>query len=158
MNVNLFRKSSIDRVNSPEKLNEHIRVTNPSVWLILSAIVILLVGVIVWGIFGSIETNVETCAISEGNSVYCIVTKEQKEWIEEGMQITVEGKTGTVTKVQSSPKQLDESMDDLVLYLTGFSKGDFYYMVNIQIEGLENGVFPAVIAVERIHPISFVIR
>ena len=59
MNTNLFRKSSIDRVNSPEQLNEYIRVANPGVWLILAAVVALLVGVVIWGVWGTIETTVE---------------------------------------------------------------------------------------------------
>lgn len=49
MNDKIFRKSSIDRVNSPEQLNDYIRVANPSVWVILLAIAVLLVGVVIWG-------------------------------------------------------------------------------------------------------------
>lgn len=43
MNEQLFRKKSIERVNSPEQLNEHIRVANPGVWLVLAAVIALLV-------------------------------------------------------------------------------------------------------------------
>ena len=42
MKNDLFRKSSIDRISSPEQLNDYIRVTNPSIWVILAAIIILL--------------------------------------------------------------------------------------------------------------------
>ena len=42
MNSQLFRKSSIDRVSSPEQLNSYIRVSNPGVWLVLAAVVLLL--------------------------------------------------------------------------------------------------------------------
>lgn len=35
MNQQLFRQSSIDRVFSPEQLNDYIRVTNPGVWMVL---------------------------------------------------------------------------------------------------------------------------
>ena len=52
MNENLFRKKSVDRVSSPEQLNDYIRVANPSVWMVLAAVVILLAGVIVLRIFG----------------------------------------------------------------------------------------------------------
>ena len=49
MNSQLFRKKSVDKVSSPEQLNEYIRVANPGVWMVLAAIVILLAGVVVWG-------------------------------------------------------------------------------------------------------------
>lgn len=55
MNDEIFRKESIDRVNSPEQLNDYIRCVRPSVWVALGAIAVLLAGVIVWGVFGQID-------------------------------------------------------------------------------------------------------
>ena len=52
----IFRKSSIDRVASPDQLNDYIRVSNPSVWMMLAAVVVLLAGVCVWGVFGRLES------------------------------------------------------------------------------------------------------
>ena len=51
----LFRKKSMDRINSPEELNDYIRVTSPSVWLVLLACVVILVGALVWGSIGTVE-------------------------------------------------------------------------------------------------------
>ncbi len=53
----LFREKSLDRVSSPEKLNDYIRVTKPAVWLVLLAIVVLLAGMLIWGIFGTVEVK-----------------------------------------------------------------------------------------------------
>ena len=53
----IFRKKSLDRVSGPESLNDYIRVTTPSVWIILLALVILLLGILAWSIFGRIETK-----------------------------------------------------------------------------------------------------
>ena len=53
----LFRKKAMDRVSSPEDLNEYIKVITPSVWLLLTAIIILLVGMVVWSIAGSVKVN-----------------------------------------------------------------------------------------------------
>ena len=56
----IFRKKSLDRVTSPEQLNDYIKVTTPSVWLILIASLILIVGVVVWAVFGRIQVKNET--------------------------------------------------------------------------------------------------
>lgn len=53
----IFRQKSIDKISSPEKLDDYIRVTTPSVWITLAAIVVLLVGVIVWGVFGELTIH-----------------------------------------------------------------------------------------------------
>ena len=55
----IFRQKSLDKVSSPEKLDDYIRVTTPSVWITLTAIVLLLVGAVVWSIFGEVEVHNE---------------------------------------------------------------------------------------------------
>ena len=56
-NTTIFRQKSIDRISSPEELHDYIKVSSPSAWVVLTAIIVLLVGVLVWGIFGSITVN-----------------------------------------------------------------------------------------------------
>ena len=53
----IFREKSLERVSSPEALNDYIRVTTPSVWLVLAALIILLGGMLVWSIFGTVEVH-----------------------------------------------------------------------------------------------------
>ena len=53
----IFRQKSIDKVSSPEKLDDYIRVTTPSVWITLAAILVLLAGAIIWGIFGEVTIH-----------------------------------------------------------------------------------------------------
>ena len=47
---NVFRSANLERMSSPEKLNDYITVSNPSVWIILAAIAIMLIGALVWGV------------------------------------------------------------------------------------------------------------
>ncbi|MCR5683912.1 MAG: hypothetical protein K6G81_00630 [Lachnospiraceae bacterium] len=53
----IFREKSIERISSPEQLNDYIRVTTPSVWLVLAAVIILLAGMFAWSIFGTVEAH-----------------------------------------------------------------------------------------------------
>jgi hypothetical protein len=52
----LFRKKSLERISSPEQLDDYIKVTSIPVWIILLGIVVLLAGMLVWGTFGTVET------------------------------------------------------------------------------------------------------
>ena len=38
-----------------EQLNDYIRVATPSVWLVLAALVLLLIGMLAWGALGTVE-------------------------------------------------------------------------------------------------------
>ena len=61
MNTNgLFREKSLERISSPEQLDDYIRVVSPAIWLLLIGVVLLLAGVLVWASVGSIPvTNAE---------------------------------------------------------------------------------------------------
>ena len=55
MKNSIFRKKSMDRVSSPEQLNDYIRVTSPGVWLFLIALILLLTRFIIWAAFGRLD-------------------------------------------------------------------------------------------------------
>lgn len=58
METGLFRKSSMERISSPERLNEYIKITNPGIWTILLGCLALLIAVGFWGFYGSIPDSV----------------------------------------------------------------------------------------------------
>ncbi len=60
----LFRKTAIDNVRTPEQLNDYIKVTTPGVWTALAAVVILLGALVFWGIFGSVEVTAVTNGVT----------------------------------------------------------------------------------------------
>ncbi len=59
MSKNIFREVSLERLSSPEQLDELINVTSPKAWLALLAIACLLISAIAWGFLGSIPTKIE---------------------------------------------------------------------------------------------------
>ena len=61
----IFRQKSMDRVSSPEQLNDYIRVTTPSVWLVLIAVIVLLLGILGWSVFGTVENHGEDGSVEE---------------------------------------------------------------------------------------------
>lgn len=58
MENRVFRKVSLDRLSSPEQLDQVMQVTNPRGWLALGAVGVLLVLAIGWGIAGSLSEKV----------------------------------------------------------------------------------------------------
>ena len=61
----IFRKKSMERVSGPETLNDYIRVTTPSVWIVLIALVLLLAGMLAWSIFGTLTVHDEAGSAKE---------------------------------------------------------------------------------------------
>lgn len=59
----IFRKVALERLSSPEQLDQMLQVTSPRAWLALLALLILLVAVIVWSILGSVPIKVSAPVI-----------------------------------------------------------------------------------------------
>ena len=76
MSEEIFRKKSLDKVKSPENLDDYIQVSNPGVWLLLISVIVLLAGACVWGIFGHIDSTVETSIRAENETVVCYITND----------------------------------------------------------------------------------
>lgn len=159
MQDSIFRKESVDRLKSPEQLNDYIHVARPGVWLMLSAVILLLVGMIVWGIFGTVETVVRAGALVEDGTVVCYVNEDDAADMKPGMSVTIKEQEGVIKKVSAKPIPAGDG--ELIPYLTeavGLKAGDSCYGVEIDISGLDDGIYMADITVESIRPISFVIQ
>lgn len=52
----IFRESALERLSSPEQLDQLLQVTSPKGWLSLIAIWLILGAVVAWSIFGSVPT------------------------------------------------------------------------------------------------------
>lgn len=69
----IFREKSLERVSSPEELNDYIRVTTPSVWIVLIALVLLLVGMLAWSVFGTVEKHNEDGSLEEVHPIVYVM-------------------------------------------------------------------------------------
>ncbi len=58
----IFRKVALERLSSPEQLDQMVQVTNPRGWLALAGLGALIAAALVWGFWGSIPTE----ALGEG--------------------------------------------------------------------------------------------
>ena len=57
MDNSIYRKKAMDKISSPEQLDDFIQVARPKIWLIMGAIIILTVGAAVWAVFGVVEVT-----------------------------------------------------------------------------------------------------
>lgn len=158
MKQQLFRKSVMDRVNSPEQLNEYMRVAHPSVWLILGAMIALLAGVVLWGVFGTIESTMDVVIVSDENGSVCYVPEADAARLEAGMSVTAENGTFTIEAVSDGVVKIGSGMDDVYYYMSGFQGGDFAYQVRLTGTAGKEGIYRGSIVLESTYPMSFVLK
>ena len=127
----LFREKSIERIESPEKLNDYLRVTSPAVWVVLAAVILLLVGVCIWGALGHIDSTVSAAVISDENGTVCLVPASALEGVVEYRTVTVEGQTLELAPSVLQPQAVSEDTDVYVLMAGDLAYGDVVYPVEV---------------------------
>jgi hypothetical protein len=61
----IFTQKSMDHIYGPEELNDYVRVTTPSVWIVLTAITLLVIGILGWSFFGTVAVHEEDGTVNE---------------------------------------------------------------------------------------------
>ena len=166
--VKLFREKSLEAVESPESLNDYLRVTSPGVWLVMAAVITLLVGAILWGIFGHVDTRRQVAVVtSEGKTQVLVAIDSFDE-----VQVIVDRKAveiGGTTYALAIPESGEVTLGFVEEFVTptnllpmtyargGLSKEDL--VVCVQVEGrFEDGVQTGSMVTETLHPISLLLQ
>lgn len=155
MNDKIFRKKSVEKMSSPEQLNDYVKVTNPGVWMVLTAIVVFLIGVCVWGIFGKLETKITVAAESRGGQTMLYVKEGDISAVKKEMSVSVDGKTYAITSIEPNPISVTDEISEYARHVGGLSSGEWVYVIKID-QTLAEGVYTAQITVDSVSPLYFV--
>lgn len=61
--ADIFRKSSLEKLSSPEQLDRMIVITSPTLWLSLVGAAGIIIVALLWAIFGRLPVEVDACGI-----------------------------------------------------------------------------------------------
>ena len=154
---NLFREKSLRQISSPEELNAYIRVSVPSVWIVLAAVVVLLVGVCVWGIFGHMDTTLPAVAVSREGVVTAYVRADDAEKIVADAPVSIGDAAGKVVAMGKEPVRVDETFTEYMRHVGALQEGEWVYMLTLDV-ACEEGVHNAQIVIDSVSPLSFVLN
>lgn len=160
MAESIFRKESLDKVSSPEQLNNYIKVSSPSVWLVMIAAIVLLASVLVWAVFGTLPTTVTLNGVHKDGKMVCYV--EDVSSISVGDSIVIDGvERGEITQISEKPiSQEDISAlyadDEYTLYLLNLSQWN--YVIEADVSDIADGVTEMQVVVDSVSPISFIMN
>lgn len=86
MNETIFRKKSLERIASPDQLDDYLKVSSPSVWLVLIALILTLIAAGVWCFLGRMPATMETTGIRSETGALIFVPADQGYLVQPGMQ------------------------------------------------------------------------
>ena len=135
-NPGIFRQKNLDRINSPEQLTDYLKVTNPGIWMLLAAVIILLGGLFVWSISGRLETVRDGVAVVENGQAVIMMTDASSEEISSGMTVRIGNDEYSIATVET---------DD-------YGRAVAYAPID-----KTDGKYDVKVVTESIHPIKFLL-
>ncbi len=134
MAEDLFRKKSLDHITSPEEMHNYMRVTSPRLWMILSAITLLLIGFIVYASTTTLENTApmtlniySSTEVNERLYYGYMAGEDLTNMVKVGMQVRFDDHIGTVDSVAVADNQVVFMInfeDDMGSYADGEYQAD----------------------------------
>jgi hypothetical protein len=158
----MFREQSVRKMVSPDKLDDYIHVTNPSVWLILGAVGVLLICAFVWSVEGSIPTTLTKLFTADGGELVSYLSTDEASLVKIGMTVDVDGTSGTISAVGTTPLSYEEAAaqlpGDYAAHVMELSQWNIPVTVSSAKEIADGAFVDVSIVTESVRPIDFLIN
>ena len=132
----LYREEALQSISSPEQLTDYLKVTNPGIWTLLAAMILLLAGLFAWSTVGDLETLSHGKAQVQSGIAEIAVADISKGEPAAGMTLRIGKEEYTISSVDSD----------------GLGRTVAYAPVS-----LEDGTYDVTIVIESVHPIAFLL-
>ena len=131
----IFRSETMERISSPERLTDYLRVTSPGIWIVLAAVLILLVGFFVWMSVDTLETTAEV-GVSVQNRNAEVAIKNGDGTIEKDMTLRVGNQEVAILSTKTD---------------------EYGRTVGIAELNLTDGMYDGTLVTEAVHPMHFLL-
>ena len=150
----LFREKNLERLESPEQLNDYLKVTSPGVWMILSAVILLLIGVFIWSVFGKIEATTQAAVVTENGGSTCIVPASAIKGVLQYRTVKIDGEEKELVPDVLEPEVIKESTNVYVMITGGLKVGDIVYPIELAQPLGTDGIASGTLVTEELSPIE----
>lgn len=102
MDKQLFRQKSLDHISSPEQLHDYMRVTSPRLWMVMGAIVLLLIGFIIYASTAKLESRQTIPVKVQYGIISGEIPNSMENLIRAGMPVEIKGQKGRIIYIDNS--------------------------------------------------------
>lgn len=69
----MFRETALRKMSSAEDLDHYLKVTNPSAWILVGAVAVLLIVAFIWGLTASLPLTKTTTGVLKNGEIICFL-------------------------------------------------------------------------------------
>ena len=131
--------------------------SGPGIWMVIAAVIILLLGVCIWGVMGHLDTVITTAAVAANMTLTVYIPEKQISSVL-NRTVTAEGREYEITDASCSNESFavrGGEFSEYALHLSGLQIGEWVYAARFDTE-LPDGIYGAHIVTDSVSPMSFV--
>ena len=104
----MFRKAALEKLSTPEKLDQLIKIISLRSWMVLLTIALVLATAIGWSIMGRVKTKLNASGVLLGGEVYNIVSTTHGQLVHMRVGIGDTIGTGDIIAVVEQPEMVQQ--------------------------------------------------
>ena len=151
-------------ITSPDQLNNYIRLTSSGIWFVLAAVVVLLAGLFMWLFTGTLDVSLHTSVFTSAGKTSAFIPMDGLYGISSGTpaRLLDGSAAGTVTDIFYEPLSIRE-IEGIIgrnnaagMMIDPSSRN--LCEVSLSIPDAPQGISQAVIILDTVRPITFLLR
>jgi NHLM bacteriocin system secretion protein len=115
MSAPFFRKSALEKLSTPEKLDQLIKVTGTKAWIALITIIVAIFTAVIWSFMGTVKTKLDVVGVVLGGDIHEVVATAQGQLVELKIAIGNNVKKGDVIATIRQPELFQQIEDAKVV-------------------------------------------
>lgn len=162
MKKELYRSSSLEKLASPDSLDDYIKIESPHMWLPLSAVFLIIAALIIWIGASRLKTTVDVTGIVHDGKIYAWLSPETAENISAGMSVEQKNrKIGSVSEISEEAVCRDEVKGE---FISGYFKDtqltewNIAVVIDVDSTQTEGEMLSLQIVTEEINPLKFLLN
>ena len=148
----LYRKKSLEKISSPEKIDGCIRAVNVRLWIVAAACMLVHLSLLLWGVFGKVEITQRAVTVCQNGAAVCFVDEGQIDEISDDTEFRIGGRPYTHGEISARPEKACDAMSEYAAHVGLYDENQWVYAAVLRAD-LDDGVYETEVVTQSISPI-----
>ena len=109
----IFRDTALRKMSSADDLDHYLKITNPSAWVLIATVAVLLVAGLIWGLTASLPLQQSVTGVIKDGQVVCFLPLGNNTLATADSKATAAGHEAHIASIDESPYSQREVAETL---------------------------------------------
>jgi len=162
LGTQMFRETALSKMSSADDLDRYLKVTNPSAWVVIGAVTVLVIAGLIWGMTASLPISQTATGVVKDGQVVCFLPLGKDAVATTDSKVTAAGRDASIVSVDDSPYSQREVSEALSSDYAAASMGSVAWSYKVvialpdELSSWEEGDdVPVVITTKEVAPLGY---